>query len=53
VAEVEDELVGSGGISIYEVPPGKRAEAAGGYVMSGTSCLRIVGVESRWRSSTA
>ena len=34
VAEVEDELVGSGGISIYEVPPGKRAEAAEGYVMS-------------------
>jgi GNAT superfamily N-acetyltransferase len=34
VAEVEDDLVGSGGISIYEVPPGKKAEAAEGYVMS-------------------
>lgn len=34
VAEVEGDLVGSGGISIYEVPPGTNAEAGEGYVMS-------------------
>lgn len=34
MAEVEDDLVGSGGISIYEVPPRKKADAAEGYVMS-------------------